>query len=178
MTKSAASRKGFAAKLTVARGSAHARLIDRLEANGAELLWYVSLLSNEEIHAPPKPRAWSIHQTLCHLRDVEQQVFLYRAERILKEDAPRVPDFDQDKWMRQHYSPREPIKNILNDFKTARRKFVTRLRRATDRDWARSAIHPEYGNISLEWLVTHCYNHTLEHTAQLGYAYEKRLLKR
>ncbi len=177
MKKSRTSHKEFTAKLLVAQNPAHSRLIQRLEANGEELLWYVSMLPSKEIHAPPKPHEWSIHQTLCHVRDVEQQVFLFRAERILKEDAPRVSDFDQGKWMREHYRPREPLKNVLNDFKTARRKLIALLRKTNDKDWARYAIHPQYGNISLEYLVVHCYNHTLEHIAQVGYAYEKKLLK-
>ncbi|MBI3537914.1 MAG: DinB family protein [Chloroflexi bacterium] len=156
----------------------HRGLIERLDASGKELIWYAYKFSNAEIGSAPAPNEWSIHQVLSHLRDTERNVFLYRAPRILNEDAPRVPNFDQESWMREHYSASEPLDALLKDFSGARRKLIARLKKTKDDDWARVAIHPEYGRITLEWLVTHCYNHTLEHIAQLGYGYEKRLLKR
>ncbi len=154
----------------------HKGLIERLEANGKELVWYVGRLADDQIHALPEPNAWNIHQVLCHVRDTERQVFLSRAQRILKEDAPQVVAFDQHAWMDQHYWPAEPLKTVLSQFKSARRRLIALLVKTNDKQWARYAIHPELGNISLEWLVTHCYNHTMEHIAQVGYAYEHSLL--
>ena len=154
----------------------YSALVDRLATSSEELVWYVGKLAGTDLTAPPAPNEWSIHQALAHLRDTEQHVFLYRAPRILKEDAPRVPLFNQEMWQKEHYSASEPLKKILLDFTTARRKLIALLRKTKDKDWARYAVHPDYGNISLEWLVTHCYNHTLEHIVQVGYVYEKQKL--
>lgn len=155
----------------------HAALIDRLDASGRDLVWYLGKLSEQEIHAVPAPNEWSIHQVMAHLRDTEQQVFLFRAQRILSEDHPAVPNFDQEAWHRDHYSASEPLKKILSDYRAARRKLVGLLRRTRDKDWTRWAMHPEYRKISLDWLVTHDYNHTMEHLAQIGSVHEKSLLK-
>ncbi|MBI3915237.1 MAG: DinB family protein [Chloroflexi bacterium] len=155
-----------------------ASLIDGLEANGKELVKQVARLSGAEILTPPAPNEWSIHQALAHLRDTEKFVFLYRTQRILKEVNPKVPSFDQEAYHREHYTSTQPLKTVLKEFLQARRKLVALLRKTSDKDWARFAVHPQYGNISLEWLATHCYNHTLEHMVQVGTVYENKLLEK
>lgn len=156
----------------------HKRLVDRLESSGEDLLSYLGKFSEQEILEQPALNEWSIHQVVSHLCDTEERVFLYRVKRILKEDHPEVPNFDQDAWQREHYSPSEPLKKMLADFRSARRKQIVLLRKTTDKDWDRTAQHPEYGVISVNWLVNHNVNHTFEHLSQIGYWHEKSLLKK
>lgn len=156
----------------------HRTLLDRLEANGKDFLDHLARLSEEEIHRVPAPNEWSIHAVVAHLRDTEQHVFLERAQHILSAKSPPVVEnFDQDEWNREHHSPAEPRKQIVAELRAARRKFLKLLRGTRDRDWARYAVHPQYGKISLEWLVTHDYSHTLEHLHQLLELREAHLLK-
>jgi hypothetical protein len=61
--------------------------------------------------------------------------------------------------------------------RAARRKLIRLLRKTTDKDWARWAVHPEYGRISIEWLATHNYSHMLEHLHQLLEMREKAILR-
>lgn len=156
----------------------HAQLIDRLEDSGAQVLEAVRKISPEQMQEQ-QGQEWSLHQVLAHLRDTDKQVFLYRLERILDSDTPPdVPVFDQDVWSREHYSAGEPTENILSEFRRARRAFVKRLRDTTDKDWVRYAVHPQYGNIPVEYIATHTYAHTLEHLAQFVGASERDLLAR
>ncbi len=153
-------------------------LVDRLEASGKEFVSYLSQLSDEDLRAAPAPNEWTIHQVVAHMRDVEQHAFLVRVQRITKEEHPAVQNFDQDEWWNQsHYSPSEPLKKIIADFRSSRRKMVALLRKTSDKDWKNWAVHSAYGKISLEWVAMHCYHHTLEHIAQMGYAREKGILK-
>jgi len=157
---------------------AHARLTDRIEESGKDLISYLAQLTDEEIHRVPAPNEWSIHGVLAHLRDTEQHVFLKRTKRILgAAEPPSVENFDQEQWNRDHYSPEEPRKKIIGEFRRARRGVLQLLRKTTDKDWSRWAMHPEYGKISIEWLATHNYSHTLEHLHQLLEMREKALLK-
>ncbi len=151
-------------------------LVDRLEESGKEYLQYLAQLSADQIHGAPAPNEWTIHQVVSHLRDTEQRVFLARAQLVLKETHPAVQSFDQEEWMRQHYSPDEPFKNIVAEFRAARRKMIALLRQSSNQDWANWATHPEYGKISLDWIVMHDYHHTLEHLAQIGYLSEIAML--
>jgi hypothetical protein len=145
----------------------HTFLLERLESSAADLATYLSRLSEQELQREPAPGEWSLHAIAAHLRDTDKHVFLYRVRRILDAaEPPQVANFDQEEWHLEHYSPGEPLKNILGDFRRSRRALVRRLRETPDRDWARYAIHPIYGKISLEWLALHAYNHTLGHLHQ------------
>ncbi len=156
----------------------HVQLIERLAASAEEVSAALKPITKEQLTRVPRPGEWTLHQALSHLRDTEVQVFAYRAARILKEPAPpMVANFDQEVWMREHYSSREPIKNIVAEFRAARRKLVKLLSATTDKDWKRYAVHPEYGKISVEYIALHAYNHTLEHLQQLLDAQEELLLK-
>jgi hypothetical protein len=155
----------------------HMQLINRLEASAVEVADAVKRLTPEQLTRVPREGEWSLHQAIAHLRDTEVQVFAYRVARIARESAPPVvANFDQDAWMRQHYSRREPMQKIVAEFRAARRKLVKHLRETKDKDWARYAIHPEYGKITIEYIALHAYNHTLDHLRQLLEAQEENLL--
>ena len=151
--------------------------IDRLEQSGKDYLRYVSQLADTEVHRAPASGEWTIHQVVAHVRDTEQRVFLARAQRIMTEPHPVVQNFDQDEWNKNHYDPNEPFGKIVAEFRLARRKLVSLLRKSKDEDWKNWAMHSEYGKISLDWLVMHNYHHTMEHIAQMGYLAEKAVLK-
>jgi hypothetical protein len=155
----------------------HTVLLDRLEDSANQVADAVKQLSAERLNHIPKEGEWSLHEALAHLRDTDVQVFLYRVGRILKEqESPKVASFDQPEWSREHYSRDEPVEQIVSEFRTARRKLVKLLRGTTDKDWARYAVHPEYGVIPIEYIALHAYNHTLEHLQQLLDAQEGNLL--
>ncbi len=156
----------------------HRQLIERIQESGKELSDYVSRLSEDEIRREPGDGEWSIHAILAHLRDVEEQVFLKRTQRILSEkEPPQVEDFDQETWNKEHYSPKESTKKILGEWRKARRKFLALLGKAADKEWIHYAIHPYYGKVSLDWLATHDYSHTLDHLHQLLAQREREILK-
>ena len=151
--------------------------VNRLEQSGKDYLGYLSQLTEEQIHDVPAPGEWSIHQVIAHVRDTERYVFLERVQRILTETHPAVENFDQDAWNKDHYDPNEPLKRIVADFRSLRRKLISLLRKSKDKDWENWAMHSEYHKITIDWLVMHDYHHTLEHTVQMGYLNEKVLLK-
>lgn len=155
----------------------HIERIARLEASAGEVAVAITHVTPAQVQRVPRPGEWSLHQAISHLRDTEVQVFAYRAARILQESVPPVvANFDQDEWMREHYTGDEPIEKIIAEFRAARRKLVKLLRGTTDKDWTRYAIHPAYGRISIEYIALHAYNHTLEHLRQLLDAQEENLL--
>jgi hypothetical protein len=156
----------------------HTQLLDRLEDSATQVADAVKQLSAEDLNRIPKEGEWSLHGALAHLRDTEVQVFVYRAIRILNEqEPPIVASFNQEEWSRQHYSSAEPLDKIIGEFRSGRRKLVKQLRNTKDKDWTRYAVHPEYGNISIEYIALHTYVHTLEHLQQLLDAQERNVLK-
>lgn len=155
----------------------HKRLVERLESSAEDLYSYLGKFTEQDLLASPAPNEWSIHEIISHLRDNEEIVFLFRAKKIIADDNPAVPNFEQDIYQREHYLATEPLKKMLSEFRSSRKKQVALLRKTKDKDWSRTAQHPEYGTISLEWLVRHCVDHTFEHLAQIGYSHEDNLLR-
>ncbi len=140
----------------------HTQLIDRLEATGKEFIAAVGQIPEKQINAVPTDGEWSLHQALAHTRDTEANVFTYRTGLILNSKTPpTVANFSQEEYNVDHYSPKEPVKKILTEFSKARRQLVKNLRATQDSDWKRYAIHPEYGNIPIEYIALHAYTHTL-----------------
>lgn len=155
----------------------HTQLLERLDDSATQVADAVKTLSPAQLAHIPQEGEWSLHGALAHLRDTDAQVFLYRAKRILNEkDPPVVASFNQEEWSRDHYSPDEQTANIIKEFLAARRKLVKLLRETRDSDWKRYAVHPEYGNISIEYIALHTHNHTLDHLSQLLNAQEENLL--
>ncbi len=155
-----------------------AQWIDRLEASGQDYLWVMNRLEATAMFTPPSPGEWTVHQIAAHMRDTEEQVFLLRTELLTSETHPTVLNFDQEMWNREHYMASEPLRRISADFRAARRKLVRLMRGATKKAWENWAVHPEYGKISLDWLLEHDYYHTLEHVAQVGRLHEAETLKK
>jgi hypothetical protein len=155
----------------------HQRLIERLESSAEDFVLYLNQLPAEELQRVPAPNEWTLHRVAAHVRDVEQQVFFYRLKRMLTEDNPAVENFDQEAWTREHYSASEPVKKIAAEMRAARKKQIALLRKAKDKDWARTAQHSTWKKISVEWMMAHAITHAMEHAAQLGNAYDKEILK-
>lgn len=154
-----------------------AALVDRIESSGQDFLWNLEQLSDNLMDKRVRRGEWTVHQIAAHVRDVEQQVFLRRTQLIVRDERPKVENFDQERWNAEHYDPREPLRKIFGEFRLARRKWIRLLRGASKRDWSNWAVHPDYGRISLDWLALHGYNHTVEHIAQVGQLREQVALQ-
>jgi hypothetical protein len=113
----------------------------------------------------PKEGEWSVHECLAHLRDIEQQVFLERIRRMVREDRPRLEVFDEVAYHRDHYNPDEPIERLLADFAAARAEIVSLLAGASD--WTRGGAHATRGPITMEWQADYALGHTWEHMSQM-----------
>lgn len=155
----------------------HTQLVDRLEASTSELADALAQLPADQIARIPKEGEWSLHEVMSHVRDTEVNAFTYRVDLILKSDSPpAVASFDQEEWSKEHYSPDEPLKDIVAEFRAARRKLVKLLRGTRDSDWKRYAVHPVYGNIPIEYIALHSYTHTLEHMQQFMNVREENIV--
>jgi len=93
------------------------------------------------------------HFILAHLRELEAQVFVIQLHRILDEENPLVPAFDDDAWMAIHYKPEEPALTLMEDFVNLRKQELIWLRMLSPAAWSRNARHPWWGVHTLQWWV-------------------------
>lgn len=115
---------------------------------------------DEQSHAPGK---WSARQVLAHLAHLEIN-FSTRIRFALSQDGYQVQPFEQDDWMRAESPP--PALVSLDAYVGLRAMNVALLRSLTPEQRARTAAHPEWGVVSVEWLAAWCAGHERNHLPQ------------
>ena len=101
----------------------------------------------------PAPGKWSIHEIVCHMRDAERLGYLYRYTKVLAEDNPRLPDVDGDKLALERQYPRLALREVLRDWRAARKEVLAILKKVKPAQWARIGTHETAGALSLETIL-------------------------
>lgn len=119
------------------------QLLERLRGTPARLEERVRELTPEMLHWR-EGTAWSIQENVGHLLDVER---LWQG-RLDDYDAGlsvlRAADMENRRTHAANHNDRD-LAELLNGFRTARRKLVDRLERLDAAEVERSAIHPRLG---------------------------------
>lgn len=101
----------------------------------------------------PAPGKWSIHEIMCHMRDAERDGYLYRYSRILAEDNPTLPDVDGDKLAQERQYSRLNLREVLRDWRAARKQVLAILKKVKPDQWQRMGTHEHLGPMSLETIL-------------------------
>lgn len=128
-------------------------LLTALESMIIELPKTVAGISSRVWHQPFGDDSYTPHYVLAHLRELEDQVFNIQLRRILDEETPLVPVFNDDAWMAIHYKPEEPAVTIIEGFVNLRKQEINWLRKLSPPAWSRIARHPQWGLHTLQWWV-------------------------
>jgi hypothetical protein len=143
-----------------------AELVARYRAGYGALLAALDGLTPDELDWRPSPEAWSVRDVVHHLEDAELTGAV-RLRRLLTEDAPFLPAFDEEVYRRRLAYAARPIEPALAAIRAAHDTTAELLDRLTADDWARAGNHSEEGPYPLaRWLAFHA-AHTHEHAAQI-----------
>lgn len=137
-----------------------------LAATPVVLRHLVRGLSDAQLSAGHDAERWSIKEVLWHLRDTEE-VFVERYRRIVAEDSPFLPGFDQEAYARERGYQVADAEAALRGFAEQRAKALALFIGLTDADLARRGTHEEIGAVTLGWLAGHIISHDLNHLAQI-----------
>jgi HAD superfamily hydrolase (TIGR01549 family) len=107
----------------------------------------------------PEENEWSLTEILCHLRDVEAEVFLPRFEKIIGEENPFIIGLETDVWADERHYNQQDGPQALVDFITMRKKLLSQLSPLPAEAWQRPARHAIFGPTHLQELA----GFTLEH---------------
>lgn len=119
----------------------------------------------EALMRPASDGGWGVVEILPHLRDWEE-IFLERARRIVNEDRPRLPGYDDELWaIERDYRGQDPWAT-LEHFRRLRQEHVEYLRALPPEAWSRVGVHGYYGEITLQWMENHVCDHDQEHLRQ------------
>jgi len=143
-----------------------AEAIARYAAGVEELVAALHGLTPAELDWRPGPEAWSVREVVHHLEDAELTGAV-RLRRLLTEEAPAIPAFDEEVYRARLAYGTRPVEPALAAIRAAHATTAELLARLGPADWARAGVHSEEGPYSVErWLAFHA-AHTHEHAAQI-----------
>lgn len=117
--------------------------------------------------------AWSIVEIICHMRDAEAKV-LERVRKMRDEDKPFLEAYDQAELAEQSAYRDQSLDDALESFIRIREEQIGELEVLDEAQWARTGMHEEAGETSIEDLTMHMAAHDVVHLAQIS----RRVLER
>lgn len=145
-------------------------LIDQYEDGGRKLQKAVEHLDRNDFVAVPVAGKWSIQQLVAHVLDTDL-VFADRLKRVIAEDRPQLPGFDENLWAKALQYELQSTPDAVALLALNRRVMANLLRALPDGAFARVGVHSERGEMTLERLLQYVTNHLDHH---LKFLYEKR----
>ena len=111
------------------------------------------------------PGKWDARQILTHLAQSEIALG-YRARMALTSPGYAAQSFDQDAWMSLEaggLTGHDALDAFLGTAAMNSALFAS----LSDADRARSLSHPEYGSLTVDWIVHQMAGHQIHHLRQL-----------
>jgi uncharacterized damage-inducible protein DinB len=105
-------------------------------------------VSLETISEPRIEGKWSALENLAHLARY-QEIFLERLERILSQTNPSFPIYRAEQDPEWPAWQKLASKDVLAKLAASREKIVARLKSLSAEDYARTGVHPRFGEMSL-----------------------------
>lgn len=136
-------------------------LIDALSETPQQLV----ALAPEAAGAPRSNEHWGLAEIVAHLVDVER-VYRGRIQAILAREGAYLRRFDPDRAAREHDYASKDLHTVLDEFAHERGETLSLLMNLALKDWERTGIHDEFGEVSVEDLVERLVDHDAAHLRQ------------
>jgi hypothetical protein len=124
-------------------------------------------ISPGDLVRAPADGGFGLLEQACHLRDLEQEGYLVRIERILAEERPRLADFDGAKVAAERNYIAQDFRSAVDDFDRSRSQVVGRLRGLSDQQLNRPAEFGGLGVIDLRRVVDMMLEHDAGHRLEI-----------
>jgi len=141
-------------------------LIERIAALPAELRSAVEGLGDPQLDTPYREGGWSPRQIAHHIADSHLNAFL-RVKLALTEERPTITPYDQEAWARLPDVTGVPVESSLQLVQGLHARWVSLLRSMSPDDFARAVVHPEIGEIDMDFILQLYGWHGRHHTTQI-----------
>ncbi|MCX5661253.1 MAG: DinB family protein [Planctomycetota bacterium] len=146
------------------------RLIEYFATGGELLAAAVTGLEPQDVVRRVSPGTWSILELVVHIADGDA-VVIGRMKRILTEENPTLPAFDQDAHIARLHCNEQSLEETVQLIDLNRRQFAHVLRRLTPAEFDRQGTHSTAGIVTVGSLLDKYSDHLGYH---LGFLAGKR----
>jgi hypothetical protein len=142
------------------------QIIDALRALPSQIEELVQGLSEDALRWRPSPRERSIKELCCQLRD-DAETHGVRIRRMVSEDDPFLPSYDQEALARERDYQNESTPLVLTAIRAFWGGVAYLLENLGDEDWQRTGRHEKRGPISIAQYAQLLADHGREHLEQI-----------
>jgi transcriptional regulator with XRE-family HTH domain len=138
-----------------------------LGAMPAKLKEIVARIGQLAWRSKPASGGFSLLEHVCHLRDIDEDGYRVRLERMLTEQCPALPDIDGDVLARERSYQSQDLASALAAFAAIRLEIVARLAKLSPDERRRTGLMAGTKEITIEALAETMMAHDSEHLDQL-----------
>jgi hypothetical protein len=143
------------------------RLGAEIRALGAT---FDELLRRDGVRDRPSPQTWSALEYGCHVRDVFE-LFLYRLNLMLDEDAPHFANWDQDETaVAERYDLQAPDE-VRARLANGAAQLADRYDAVSGEQWARTGLRSDGTAFTVETFGTYLLHDPLHHVWDIEQGY-------
>jgi hypothetical protein len=140
--------------------------IREIEALPRNLRRAVAGLNTTQLDTPYRPGGWTVRQVVHHYADSHLNSYS-RFRWAVTEDLTTVKTYDESAWAELADAKTAPVELSLSLLEPLHARWVLLLRSFGEAEFARKMQHPEWREISVEWLLGQYAWHSRHHVAQI-----------
>jgi FMN phosphatase YigB (HAD superfamily) len=141
-------------------------LLAVLRSSPAALLTLTGSISTNQWMSRPALDEWNLTEIICHLRDLERDVYLPRLQKIQNTNNPFLVAEMTDQWVQERHYSTQDGHHALKEFVVARKKTLAFLD-DLGVEWSRTARHSIFGPTNLQEVVNFIAGHDRGHFQQV-----------
>jgi len=141
--------------------------IRKIEQLPADLERTIAGLTDAQLDTPYRDGGWTVRQVVHHLADSHINAYT-RVRLLLTEDEPTIKPYDQDRWAALPDAHTLPVNVSLALLRPLHVRLVAAFRNARPEEWTRTAIHPDWGRLTLEQFLNEYAWHGHHHLEQIA----------
>jgi uncharacterized protein (TIGR03083 family) len=145
---------------------AHRRIVEKLEAQGAEIRRLCGGLEEEAIARRPHTGKWSVKEVLAHITRI-QEIFEGRLEALLTQEKPPIVSYSPERDADFEAVAAKTSAELLKLFDAGRARLVARLIALSPEQWHRPGTHPDYSSYDVHFCMEYMAHHEAHHIYQM-----------
>jgi len=109
-------------------------------------------LATARLDQPYREGGWTARQVVHHVADSHMNAFV-RFRLALTEDTPTIKPYNEAEWAKLADSLTEDPALSVQILEGLHHRWQRMLESLADADFARAAVHPDHGPVTLDWFL-------------------------
>jgi len=141
--------------------------IREIEVMPENLRRAVAGLNDAQLETPYRPGGWTVRQVVHHYADSHLNSYS-RFRWAVTEDLTTVKTYDEAAWAELADAKTAPVELSLALIEPLHARWTLLLRSFGEAEFARKMKHPDWGAVSVEWLLGQYAWHCQHHVAHIN----------